>query len=111
MSQKARARLVPPALVGLAALACTLAGSLALSSQAVAQSQRVIVEQARDSQYFVILGTQFQARQYCRRVKTGDEVTFLTGSSDGRCTLASFLDLNSGEKCEVWCSEPLRQMP
>jgi len=100
-----------PALAGALALACTFAAALMLPGGAAAQSQRVIVEQARDSQYFVILGTQFQARQYCRRVKTGDEVTFLTGSSDGRCTLASFLDLNSGEKCEVWCSEPLRQMP
>ncbi len=94
--------------------AALLAAVLALTvppQPAAADSGRVIVEQARDGKYFVIQGTQFQARQYCRRVNTGDEVTFLTGSSDGRCTMATFLDLNSGEKCEVFCSEPLREMP
>ncbi len=94
----------------LAAIAVTALAS-SLPAPAGAQSQRLIVEQSRDGKFFVINGVEFQARQYCRRVKTGDEVTFLTGSSSGRCTLASFLDLNTGDKCEVWCTEPPREMP
>lgn len=97
-------RFLPAALAGAAALAATLA-------TAGAQSQRLVVEQARDGRFFIINGVEFQARNQCRRVETGDMVTFLTGSSDGRCTFATFLDLNSGESCEVWCQQPLREMP
>lgn len=94
----------------IAAAVMSLAAAFAAPGS-LAQSQRLIVEQVRDGRYITINGVEFQARQYCRRVEPGDEVTFLTGSPDGRCTLASFLDLNSGEKCEVWCTQPLREMP
>lgn len=94
------------ALLAVPVLAAALSGT-----EAAADSGRLLVEQARDGRFFSINGVDFQARQVCRRVQTGDEVVFLTGSSDGRCTMATFLDLNSGEKCEVWCSQPLREMP
>ena len=78
---------------------------------AQAQPEQLIVDQARDGRFFIINGVEFQARDICRRVKSGDYVVFLSGSSDGRCTFATFLDLNSGESCDVWCQLPLRQMP
>ena len=90
-------------LVG-AALFC-----LAPTPDALAEEYRV--EQARDGRFFIIDGVEFQARNPCPSVQTGDFVTFLTGSPDGHCTFASFADLNSGQKCEVWCQKPLRQMP
>lgn len=92
------------ALSALATLLLSLPGQGAL-----AQSYRV--DQARDGKFFIINGVGFEARQICRLVKTGDEVTFLTGSADGRCLFATFLDLSSGTKCEVWCQQPLREMP
>lgn len=92
-------------------LACLVAGLPGGAIVAHAQSERLVVDQARDGRFFIINGIEFQAREICRRVKTGDYVTFLTGSSDGRCTFASFLDLNTGESCDVWCQAPLRQMP
>jgi len=90
--------------------ALCLAAAAALLPPA-AQAQTYIVDQARDGVFFIINGVGFEARQICRLVKTGDQVTFLTGSADGRCLFATFLDLSSGTKCEVWCQQPLRELP
>lgn len=82
-----------------------LGASVLADLPASAQSQRSIVEQSSEDRYFVINGVAFEARTRCRRISVGDEVQFLTGSASGRCTFASFLDLNSGENCEVRCVE------
>jgi hypothetical protein len=45
----------------------------------------------------------FKARIYCFGVDEGDEVVFSEGGPDTACVSGEFLDLRTGDKCEVWC--------
>lgn len=61
------------------------------------------VEVSHNDELFIINGEKFTARTYCFNVNEGDRVIFLEGSPNGACASAVIYDLNTRNKCEVWC--------
>ena len=62
-----------------------------------------LVEASDHDDVFVINGNNYRARTYCFNVEVGDRVVFIKGSAWGTCTTATFINLRTGESCEVWC--------
>ena len=52
---------------------------------------------------FVINGRVFKAKSFCLHVLNGDMVVFIEGRADGYGRTATFLNVRTGEKCEVLC--------
>jgi hypothetical protein len=62
-----------------------------------------LIESTADDELFVINGRRYKARTYCFNVNEGDRVVFVEGSPFGDCGTAVFVNLRTGESCEVWC--------
>jgi hypothetical protein len=52
---------------------------------------------------FIINGEVFKAHTFCFKVNKGDRVKFVEGSAMGACANAKFLNMRTGDVCEVWC--------
>lgn len=61
------------------------------------------IEVSHNDELFIINGEKFEAKTYCFNMEEGDQVIFLEGSPLGACASATFLNLRSRDKCEVWC--------
>jgi hypothetical protein len=61
------------------------------------------VEVSHKDELFIINGEKFEAKTYCFNVEVGDRVMFIEGSALGACASATFVNLRTQEKCEVWC--------
>lgn len=83
-----------------------------VSRKTAAPAQRPQVPRVRDSyevevshndELFVINGERFEAKTYCFNMEEGDRVLFIEGSPLGVCVTATFVNLRTKDKCEVWC--------
>jgi hypothetical protein len=61
------------------------------------------IEASVNDETFIINGEVFKARTYCFKMDKGDRVKFVDGSANGVCTSAKFLNMRTGDVCEVWC--------
>lgn len=61
------------------------------------------VEHSIDDEVFIINSSVYKAQTYCFNINKGDRVIFVEGSAYGACFSAEFIDLDSEEKCSVWC--------
>ena len=74
------------------------------STKAGAEGERqYTVESSVNDDTFVINGHAFKAKTFCTNILEGDKVIFLKGRADGYCDTATFVNVRTGEKCEVLC--------
>ena len=62
-----------------------------------------IVETEHNNELYIINGEKYEAKTYCYGINEGDRVIFLEGSPLGACSSAVIYDLDTKEKCELWC--------
>lgn len=62
-----------------------------------------LVEVSHNDELFIINGEKFEAKTYCFNVDKDDRVRFIDGSANGACASAKFVNLRTGDVCEVWC--------
>lgn len=80
-----------------------------ISTKAGAEGERdsgereYTVESSVNDDLFVINGHAFKAKTFCTNILEGDKVIFLKGRADGYCDTATFVNVRTGEKCEVLC--------
>ena len=73
-------------------------------TSASAAEKGLVIANVNDETFVIqtIWGKQlFKAKTYCFQVNRGDTVLFV--DSTGVCVSNTFIDLNTDEKCEVWC--------
>ena len=61
------------------------------------------VESSVDDDTFVINGHVFHAKSFCLHVREGDMVVFIEGRADAYCSTATFVNVRTGERCQVLC--------
>ena len=61
------------------------------------------IEASVNDETFVINSEVFKARTYCFNVEKGDRVKFVEGNALGACASAKFVNMRTGNVCEVWC--------
>ncbi|MBE2897404.1 hypothetical protein HPC37_00720 [Pasteurellaceae bacterium 20609_3] len=61
------------------------------------------IEVSHDDEYFVINDEVFTAQTYCFNMNEGDRVIFIEGSPYELCTSAEILNLDTKERCSLWC--------
>lgn len=77
---------------------------LCLNLNTVQAKELFKVQQVSKGQVFIINDNQFTLRDAgCNKVTMGDLVRFVEGSPSGVCIAATFIDLRTGETCDVWC--------
>jgi hypothetical protein len=60
------------------------------------------IEKAINDQTFIIAGKVFEAKTFCIGTMDGDNIQFTEGRP-GICFSAKFVNLRSGQVCDVWC--------
>ena len=73
-----------------------------LVSSAVAATY-YIVETEYNDELYIINGEKYEAQTYCYNINEGDRVIFLEGDPYGGCSTAVIYDLDTKQKCELWC--------
>lgn len=61
------------------------------------------IEASVNDETFIINRQVFKAKTYCFNVNRGDRVKFVEGSPAGVCVSAKFLNMRTGDVCNVWC--------
>ena len=62
-----------------------------------------VVEKSVNDEIFVINDSVFRAQTFCFNVLEGDLVIFTEGNAFGACDIAEFVNLRTGDVCQVWC--------
>lgn len=73
-----------------------------MATGAGAAGKRVTIEKAINDRTFIIAGKVFEAQTFCVGTLDGDSVQF-TESGPGICFSAKFVNLRTGQMCDVWC--------
>ncbi|MBW1774835.1 MAG: hypothetical protein JRJ82_18395 [Deltaproteobacteria bacterium] len=85
----------------------TVPGPLSLAEAAdeyrKGEGKEYTVESSVDDDTFVINGHVFKAKSFCLNVLQGDRVVFVEGRADGYGLKATFVNVRTGERCEVLC--------
>jgi len=67
------------------------------------EGKEYTVESSVNDDTFVINGRVFKAKPFCLNVLQGDRVVFIEGRADGDGLSATFVNVRTGERCEVLC--------
>ena len=67
------------------------------------EGKEYTIESSVNDDTFVINGRVFKAKSFCLNMLQGDRVVFVEGRADSDGLNATFVNVRTGERCEVLC--------